>query len=98
VGGTDTDVKSRMPDSDDQLLVPDGENAGEVNRVGAPEGMAAGQVAGMPLDLRGELDRTRRGPVLLPGLLGDPKVALIEVVVAARGCERGTHLGIGQSA
>jgi hypothetical protein len=50
-------MQPRVPGSDDQFGVADGQDAGEVDGVGSAECMGAGELARVPLDRRGELDR-----------------------------------------
>ena len=74
-----------VPDGDDEVRVADGQGAGQVHGVGAPQGLGAGQLPGVAFYGCGELDRAYCGPVLFPCLLGGVQVVLAEVVVAA-GC------------
>ena len=93
-----TGVQAAIPDSDDQVRLPDGERARQVYGVGAPERMLAGEFAGVPLDGRGQLNRSGGGPELLPGLLGSAKGVVAEVMIARGGRECRADLRVGQSA
>ena len=91
-------MQAPVPHGDYQLLIADGESAGEMHGVGAPERVARGQLAGAALDRLGELDRTRCRPEVLPGPFGDYETALIEVMVAGGGRKRGAHFRVSQPA
>lgn len=60
-------VEALIPDGDDEVWIADSDGAGEVDRIGAAKSMKACEVAGMTLDSTGELDRSSRRPVLVPG-------------------------------
>ena len=103
LGGSDAEpgcgcarVQAAVPHSDDEGGVGDGQGAGEVDGVRPPQGVEAGELACVPLDDGGELDRAGGRPVLLPRGLGRVKVLLIEVMVAGGRGERSTDFGIGQ--
>lgn len=87
-----------VPCGEYQPGLADSEGAGQVDGVGAAQGMAGSQLAGALLDGAGEFDGAGCGPVLLPGALRDGLAWLVEIVVAAGGGESGPDLGIGDSA
>jgi hypothetical protein len=60
--------------------------------------MQLGEVASMPLDGLGELNRTGGRPVLLPVPLSLLEVLLAKIMVARGGGERGLDFGISQTA
>jgi hypothetical protein len=60
--------------------------------------MIARQLSGVPFDGSRQLDVTCRSPELLPSLLRQIKIGLVEVMVAARRAKRGSHLGVGDPA
>ena len=47
-------MQAPVPHGDYQLLIADGESAGEMHGVGTPECVTGGQVAGVSLDGLGE--------------------------------------------
>jgi hypothetical protein len=91
-------VQSAIPDGDDKVRVADGQRAGQVHGVGATQGVFAGELASMAFDRGGQLHRTARCPVLLPCLLGVGQLVLAQVLVTGGRGQRGSDLGIGQSA
>jgi len=91
-------MQAAVPDSDNEVRVGDGEGAGEMDGVRAPECVRLGQLAGALLHGCGELDRARGRPVAVPGPLGRIEVVAGQVMVAVRSGEGGPHIGIGQAA
>lgn len=87
-----------IPDGDDEVGIGDGERAGEMHGVSAPQGMLAGEVAGMTLHRWCQLDRARGTPELFPALLGVLEAISVEVVVPVSGGERRSDLGVGEPA
>lgn len=96
--GCRSGVQPPVPGGDDEVWVSEGQSAGQVHRVGAAQGVGAGELPGMAFDGCGEFDRAYRGPVLLPCLLGYVQVIVAEVVVAAGCGQRGADLGVGEPA
>ena len=91
-------MKAAIPDRHDKVGISDGQSAGQVNGICAPERVRGGELAGVLLYGRSELDRSCSCPVLLPHLLGAVELPLGQIVVAACGTQCGAYLGVGQSA
>lgn len=66
--------------------------------VSAPESTAGGKLAGVALDGRSQLDRSRCAPELFPVLFGLLEAIPVEVVVPVAGSEGGADLGVCESA
>src|ERR1035437_363785 len=90
-----------------QLLVPHGEErlgcsyceqAGQVHRVCASQGVSTGQVTGMCGDGFGQLDRPCCRPEVLPQHFGMPLFGRVQAVSAPSCGQRGTHLWIRETA
>jgi Domain of unknown function (DUF5753) len=92
------EAEPTVPGCEDQPWLADGQGAGEMDGVGAAQGVAGGELPGVLLDGTGELDWPGGGPVLFPCLLGGGPVGRVEVVIAPGGGERGPDLGVGEAA
>lgn len=84
-GGQGASVEPPVPDGDDEVGVADGQGTGEVERVGSEQRLIAGELAGVALHRRGELDRPGRCPVAFPVPLGGVQFRPGDVMVAG-GC------------
>jgi hypothetical protein len=91
-------MQAAIPDRHDQVGISDGQSAGQVNGICAAERVRGGELAGVLLYGRGELDRSCSCPVLLPHLPGAAELALGQIVAAACGSQCGAYLGVGQPA
>ena len=89
-------MQAGIPDRHDQVGISNGQSAGQVNGICASERVRRGELAGVLLYGRGELDRSCSRPVLLPHVPGAAQLALGQTVVAACGSQCGAYLGIGQ--
>jgi hypothetical protein len=69
-----------------------------MNRVSPAQLVLLDELAGSPLDVRVELDRTYGIPVARPRPTRSPEIALVEVMVPAQGSERRAHLRVGDAA
>jgi hypothetical protein len=90
-----------------QLLVPHGEKrlggadceqAGEVHRVCASQGVSTGQVTSVGGDGFGQLDRPRRRPKVLPHRFGARLLGWVQTVSTASCGQRSAHLRIREAA
>jgi hypothetical protein len=63
----------------------------------SPEGVLAGQSARVLFDSDCQFNRTHRSPIVGPGSFRRAEVLVAEVTVTVGGCQRCSHLGIGQS-
>lgn len=91
-------MEASIPHGNDEPAVGDGERAGEMHGVSAPQGVFAGELAGVTLDGRRQLDRPRRTPELLPALRRLLEAISVEVMVPVGGGESRSHLGICEPA
>jgi hypothetical protein len=91
-------MQAAIPDRHDQVGISNGQSTGQVNGICAPERARRGELAGVLLYGRSELDRSGSCPVLLPHSPGAAELALGQIVVAACGSQCGAYLGVGQPA
>ncbi|HVB93428.1 MAG TPA: hypothetical protein VND67_03835 [Acidimicrobiales bacterium] len=87
-------MKPSIPHRDHQIGIFDGQGAGQVNGVCAPEGMKTCQSACLPLYRRGEFDRSDGRPELLPSLFRHGQVVVVEVVIPSGSRESGSNFRV----
>jgi hypothetical protein len=87
------DVRAAVPYGKDEARIPDGQGAGEMDRVRAARGVPVSERARVLSGGRGELDRADGRRVFLPGFRGGLHPVLIEVVAAARAARTSGQAG-----
>ena len=91
-------MEASIPNCKDERGVTDGEGAGEMHRIGAPQGVLAHEVTGVTLDSRCQLNRPRSLPEPLPVGLHPLEATSVEIVVPVGGSESGSDLGVREPA
>lgn len=93
-----TSMKSLVPHGQDEFGIPNGQGAGQMYRIGAPECVQASEAPGMPFNFCGQLDWAGSAPVLVPRLFGCGQAFVTEVMVTAGSRQCCAYLGIRQPA
>ncbi len=88
----------RVPNGEQCFRAADGEQAGQMHRVGTAQRVLAGQLPGVNADKLSQLDYPGRPPVFLLCGLSTTLIGGVQAMGAPSGGQRGAHLGIGQSA
>jgi hypothetical protein len=91
-------VQPPVPDRYDEFGIADGQRAGQMHRVRAPQSAAPGQLTGVPLHRRGQLNRANGGPELFPGPARGVSFTFSQNVIAGRRGQCGAHFRVGQAA
>ena len=91
-------MESLVPHGQNEVGIPDSQGAGQMYSIGAPKGMDAREVPGLPFNLSRQLDRSGSAPVLLPRLLGCGQVVVVEIMIATSSRKCRAYLWIRQTA